>query len=52
MTGLSLTGGSRTSSVGVRVEGAALDLDLEGRRIDRGAERPEHGVTLQLRLRF
>ena len=52
VTGLSLTGGSRTSSVGVRVEGAALDLDLEGRRIDRGAEQPEHGVTLQLRLRF
>ena len=52
VTGLSLAEGSRTSSAGVRFENAALNLSFEGQRVDLDAGRPEHGVRLQLHLRF
>ena len=52
VTGLSRAEGSRTWSAGVRFENPALNLSLEGRRVDRDAERPVHGVNLQLHLRF
>ncbi len=52
VTGLSLAKGSRTYSAGVRFKNAALNLGLEGQRIDRDAARPEYGVNLRLNLRF
>ena len=52
VAGLSLTKDSRTWAAGARFEVGALNLDLEGQRIDRDAEQLVHGVTMQLRLRF